>query len=130
MITALNNVQLNINIEVKFTLKSLVDKQVWRGRIIGVCGFDVAMQYNDVVATHNNMPAAVAKQEPVSLTYILLKCTDGQIRPFATAWINESEFERTDNVTDVTVIIHNVTDTSKAKILTEIRDLGFEVTVM
>lgn len=130
MITALNNVQLNINIEVKFTLKSLVDKQVWRGRIIGVCGFDVAMQYNDVVATHNNMPSSVAKQEPVSLTYILVKCTDGQIRPFSTAWINESEFERTDNVTDVTVIIHNVTDTSKAKILTEIRDLGFEVTVV
>ena len=130
MITALNNVQLNINIEVKFTLKSLVDKQVWRGRIIGVCGFDVAMQYNDVVATHNNMPSSVAKQEPVSLTYILVKCTDGQIRPFATVWINESEFERTDNVTDVTVIIHNVTDTSKAKILTEIRDLGFEVTVV
>lgn len=130
MINAINNIQLSINTQVKFKLHSMTDKQTWRGKIIGICGYDVANQYEEVLAAHNNMEASVAKLEPTSMTFILIKSADGQTRPFATDWIIESTFERTDNVTDAKVTIHNVSDSELVKILSYIRDLGFEVTKM
>lgn len=127
MITALNNVALQINIEVKFKLRSLTDKQTWRGRVIGISGYDVAEQYNEVNATHNNMEPEVARREIVSMTFIILKCADGHIRPFAVDWIIEPTFERTDNVTDMHLIVHNVSENEQARIMTYIRNLGYEV---
>ena len=130
MIASLNNVTLQLNIEVKFKLHSLTDKQTWRGKVIGIGGYDVAAQYNEVYATHNNMESQVAKRELVGMTFLIIKCTDGQVRPFATDWIIETTFERTDNVTDLQMVVHNVSENEQAKILTYIRDLGYEVTVV
>lgn len=128
MITTLNNVQLTINAAVSFKLDSMTDKQTWRGRIIGVVGYDVANQYEEIYAAHNNMVPAVAKLEASSLTYILVKCADGVIRPFATDWIIEKTFQRTDNVADASIVIHNVSDSELVNIITYIRSLGFDVT--
>lgn len=128
MITTLNNVTLQINIDVKFKLASLTDKQTWRGKIIGLGGYDVAAQYSDIYAAHNNMEPQVVSKDPVTLTYLIIKCTDGQIRPFATDWILETTFDRTDNVTDMTIMVYNVSEVDKAKVLTTLRTLGYEVT--
>jgi len=130
MITTLNNILLQINIEVTFQLNSLTDKQSYRGRIIGIGGYDIAAIYNDVVAPHNNMEASVAKMEPAALTYLIIKCDDGMIRPFATAWIKEKTFDRTDNVTDLQIICHNLSEMKKAEIITYLRDYYCPVTVV
>jgi hypothetical protein len=130
MITSLNNIPLVLNIEVSFNLKSTTDRQTWRGQLVAVGGFDVANTYNDVLAAHNNMIPAVAKLEPVSLTYIVIRTADGALRPFATDWIEESTFNRTDNVEDIQVIIHNINGAAAANVLGVIRDLGYEVTVV
>lgn len=130
MITSLNNIPLVLNIEVSFNLQSTTDKQTWRGQLVAVGGFDVANTYGDVLAVHNNMIPAIAKKEPVSLTYIVIRTADGALRPFATDWIEESTFSRTDNVEDIQVIIHNVNAAASANILGVIRDLGYEVTVV
>ena len=123
MITTINNILLQINIEVTFKLNSLTDKQTYRGRII-------ACVYHDVVAPHNNMESNVAQMEPAALTYLILKCDDGMIRPFATAWIKEKTFDRTDNVTDMQIICHNLSEMKKAEILTYLRDYYCPVTVV
>ena len=78
-------------------------------------------------ATNNNMETNVAKKNPVSMTFLLVKCTDGMIRPFSTDWIVESSFVRTDNVSDTTVIIHNISETEAATLITYIRNLGYTV---
>jgi len=130
MITSLHNINLQINIEVEFKLNSLTDKQTYRGKIIGIGGFDIASVYNDVVAPHNNMESDVARQEPAALTYLIIKCTDGMIRPFATAWIKEATFNRTDNVTDTQIICHNLSEIQRAEVLTYIRDYYGPVTVV
>lgn len=130
MITTINNILLQINIEVTFKLNSLTDKQTYRGRIIGIGGYDIACVYHDVVAPHNNMESHVAQMEPAALTYLILKCDDGMIRPFATAWIKEKTFDRTDNVTDMQIICHNLSEMKKAEILTYLRDYYCPVTVV
>ena len=127
MIAALNNVQLQVNISVKFRLHSLTDAQMWYGQILGIVGYDVARLHSDVDATNNNMETSVAKKNPVSMTFLLVKCTDGVIRPFSTDWIVESSFLRTDNVSDVQLIIHNISETEAAAVTTYIRNLGFTV---
>lgn len=130
MINSLNNIALQINIEVEFNLNSLTDKQKYRGKIIGIGGYDIASHYNDVVAPHNNMESSVAALEPASLTYLIIKCTDDVIRPFATAWIKEKTFNRVDNVTDMQIICHNLSSIQQAEILTYIRDYYGPVTVV
>ena len=130
MITQLNNVPLVLNIEVSFNLMSTTDKQTWRGQLVAIGGYDVANTYGDVLAIHNNMIASVAKKEPVSLTYIMIRTADGAIRPFATDWIEEETFTRTDNVEDMQIIVHNISGAAGAKVVGVIRDLGYEVTVM
>ena len=130
MITSLNNIPLVLNIEVSFNLQSTTDKQTWRGQLVAVGGYDIANTYGDVLAIHNNMIPAVAKKEPVTLTYIVIRTADGALRPFATDWIEETSFTRTDNVEDIQIIIHNVNGSAAANVLGVIRDLGYEVTVV
>ena len=130
MTTAINGVELALNIEVSFKLRSTNDRQTWRGQIIGTVGFNVANVYNDILAVHSTMEREVSVKEPVSLTYFLLKCADGAIRPFAVDWVDEGTFGRTDNYTDLSLIVHNVNGVDTANILSTIRDLGFEVTVV
>lgn len=127
MIAALNNVQLQVNISVKFRLHSMTDAQTWHGQILGIVGYDVARLHEDVDATNNNMETNIAKKNPVSMTFLLVKCDDGMIRPFSTDWIVESSFVRTDNVSDTTVIIHNISETEAATLITYIRNLGYTV---
>ena len=74
MIAALNNVQLQVNISVKFRLHSMTDAQTWHGQILGIVGYDVARLHEDVDATNNNMTTNVAKKNPVSMTFLLVKC--------------------------------------------------------
>ena len=125
----INGVELNLNIEVSFKVRSTNDRQTWRGQIIGTVGFNVANAYTDLLALHNSMVQEVAIKEPVSLTYVLLKCADGSIRPFATDWIEEATFARTDNYTDLSLIVHNINGSDTANILSVLRDMGYEVTV-
>lgn len=128
MTTTLNSVPLQVNINVKFRLHSLVDSQTWRGQILGICGYDIARIHEDVDATNNNMDTSVAKKNPISMTYLLVKCTDGVVRPFSTDWIIESSFNRTDDVSDASIIIHNVSTVEAATLITYIRNLGYTVT--
>lgn len=128
MTSTLNNVSLQVNINVKFRLHSLVDAQTWHGQILGIVGYDVARIHEDVDATNNNMETNVAKKNPISMTYLLVKCTDGVIRPFSTDWIVESSFNRTDNVSDASIVIHNVSAVEAATLITYIRNLGYTVT--
>lgn len=130
MISVLNNVNLQVNISVKFRLRSLTDAQTWHGQILGICGYDIARIHEDIDATNGNMESAVAKKNPISMTYLLVKCTDGKIRPFSTDWIVETSFNRTDNVSDKTVIIHNISETEAATLVTYIRNLGYTVTTV
>lgn len=130
MNVTIHGIVLRINMEVNFRLNSLTDAQTYRGTIIGIGGFDIASVYNDVVVVHNNMESSIARQEPASLTYLIIKCTDGVVRPFATTWINEESFDTVDQVSDMQIICHNLSEIQRAKILTYIRDYYGPVTVI
>lgn len=124
--SSINNVNIVNGMEVKFSTYNRRDSQTYRGTIVGVVGFDVARVHDDIIATHNNMDTSVAQQQIISQEFILLKTNDGAIRPFATIWIVATSFERTDNAADCKMIVYGVTEYEVAKIMTFIRDLGFE----
>lgn len=129
MTVAINGIRLDLNIDVSFQTKNQVDIQTYSGRLVGTVGYDVAKVYQDVVAIHNNMPTSVAKLEPATLTYLIIKTTDGATRPFAAEWIEESTFRRTDNTYDITITIHNVNSNEEADLINLLRNKGFEITV-
>ena len=124
--SAINNVNIVNGMEVKFSTYNRIDTQTYRGTVVGVVGFDVARVHDDIIATHNNMSSEVASTQVVAQEFILLKTADGAIRPFAFVWIDAATFERTDTSADCRMIVHGVTEYEVAKIMTFIRDLGFE----
>jgi len=126
MSTSINGLSVVNGMEVKFSTYNRVDVQTYRGTVVGLVGFDVARVHDDIIAIHNNMESEIAKLQIVAQQFILLKTADGAIRPFATCWIKASSFERTDNTADCRMVIYGVTEYEAAKIMTYIRDLGFE----
>lgn len=121
-----NGINIVNGMEVKFSTHNTKDTQTYRGTVVGVVGFDVARVHDDIIAIHNNMTSTVAQSQIIAQEFILLKTSDGAIRPFALIWINASTFERIDNAADCKMIIYGVTEYEVAKIMTFIRDLGFE----
>lgn len=126
MSVVINSINVVNGMEVKFNTANRTDKQTYRGKIVGIVGFDVACIHEDVISVHNNMVPYVASEQIVSQQFILLKTADGAIRPFATIWINGSSFDRTDTSTDYRMVVYGVSELEIAKIMTLIRDLGFE----
>lgn len=124
----INSVTCVPELQVKFKTYSKVDQQTYRGRILGCVNFTAARGFGDIISMHNDMKASVAKQEVVVDTFLLIETTDGAIRPFAVSWINADTFEQTDASKDVNLVLHNVTQSQLAIILTLIRDRGFDVT--
>ncbi len=124
----INGVTCVPELKVKFKTHSRVDQQTYRGTIVVCVNFEVARMYADIIANHNDMSADVAKKEYVVETYLLIKTGDNAIRPFAKCWIDADTFEQTDSSKDVTLVVHNVTTANVATILTQIRELGFDVT--
>ena len=126
MSATINGLNIVNGMEVKFSTYNKTDVQTYRGSVVGLVGFDVARVHDDIIAIHNNMDAEIAKLQVVSQEFILLKTADGAIRPFATCWIKAATFERTDNTADCKLVVYGVTEYEAAKIMTYIRDLGFE----
>ena len=124
----INNVSCAPNVEVKFQTFSRKESQTWRGIIMGTAVFDIARNFADVVAIHEDMEADIARKEVTVETFLLIKTADGAIRPFAISWINSNTFARTDNLSDVTVVIHNITTTAAFRIMNYIRDQGYNCT--
>lgn len=124
----INKVSCAPEVSVRFRTFNTTDSQTYRGRILGCVNFDVACSFDNVVAIHNNMKPSIAKREPAQETYLLIETADKAKRPFAVCWIDEETFEQTDAAADATVVLHNVTQSELFKILTTIRDLGFDVT--
>lgn len=126
MSLVINNLTVGTGMGVTFYINSKVDKQKYRGTVVGVVGFDAARIHEDIVANHNNMESSIAAKQIVAQQFILLKTSDGAIRPFASIWIKESSFEQTDNTADAKIIVYGVTSLELAQILNFIRDLGHE----
>lgn len=114
-------------LEVSFKTKNRTDNQTYYGTIVGTVNFDVAANFDDVIAIHKNMVADVAKTEVTAQDFLLIKTRDGATRPFAISWINAETFERVDAQSDAVIVIRRITEEKLIEIMTEIRGLGYEV---
>lgn len=123
----INDVACVPEIQVSFKTYNQTDQQTYYGTVDGCVNYAVAAAFGDIDAIHGNMSAAVAKQNITSQTFILITTNDGVKRPFATIWINPSTFKQTDNATDANLIVHNITATDLATLITTIRDMGFDI---
>ncbi len=126
MSLVINNLNVVNGMEVKFSTYNRTDTQIYRGAVVGIVGFDVARVHDDIIAIHNNMESTIAAESIVSQQFILLKTADGAIRPFASIWIKGDTFDRTDNAADCKLVVYGISGYEAAKIITLIRDLGFE----
>ena len=122
----IHGIEVANNIEVKFKTHSRIDAQTYYGTVLGTVNFQVALGYADVISEHENMSVDVAKLEPSALTYVLVKTTDGALRPFAVDWIDAETFERTDTASDATIVIYSISNEKLAQIMTYIREAGFD----
>ena len=114
-------------LEVSFKTKNRTDSQTYYGTVMGVVNFDVAANFDDVIAIHKNMVASVAKTEVTTQDFLLVKTRDGATRPFAVGWIDAETFERVDAKSDAVIVIHRIADDKLVEIMTTIRSLGYEV---
>ena len=114
-------------LEVSFKTKNRTDNQTYYGTIVGTVNFDVAANFDDVIAIHKNMIASVAKTEVTTQDFLLVKTRDGATRPFAVGWIDAETFERVDAKSDAVIIIHRISEDKLIEIMTTIRSLGYEV---
>lgn len=124
---AINGIVCVKELEVSFKTKNRTDNQTYYGTIVGTVNFDVAANFDDVIAIHKNMVAAVAKTEVTAQDFLLIKTRDGATRPFAISWINAETFERVDAQSDAVIVIRRITEEKLIEIMTEIRGLGYEV---
>lgn len=124
----INDVSCVPELEVSFKTYNRLDNQTYRGRIVGSVNFEVARNFDDVISTHADMSAEVAKKELAVETFLLVKTADGATRPFAIAWIDNSTFRAIDAMTDSTIVIHGVTSSELYEIIRIIRNLGHDVT--
>ena len=123
----INGITCIKELEVSFKTKNRTDLQTYYGTIMGTVNFDVAANFDDVIAIHKNMVASVAKTEVTAQDFLLIKTRDGATRPFAVNWIDAETFERVDAKSDAVIIIHRITDEKLIEIMTTIRSLGYEV---
>ena len=124
----INNVSCSPEVEVRFQTFNRKDSQTYRGKIVGSVNFDVAMQMGtDLIAVHENMETDIAKMDLPSQTFILVQTKDMVVRPFAVCWINSNTFINPDNTEDTTIVIHDITKADAFKVMTYIRDLGYDV---
>lgn len=114
--------------KVSFKTYNQLDSQTYYGTITGCVNYTIAAKFGDVDAIHGNMTPSVAKQNITSQTFLIVQTSDGASRPFATIWIDEGTFKQTDVKYDAEIVIHNITETELYKVLTAIRDMGYDVT--
>lgn len=124
----INGVACVPELQVAFKTYNRTDNQTYRGRILGCVTYDIAANFGDVLAIHNNMAASVARKDVAVETFLLVLTVDGAKRPFAVSWINETSFQATDAASDATLVLHNISTSDLYKVITTIRDLGFVVT--
>ena len=123
----INGITCIKELEVSFKSKNRTDSQTYYGTIMGTVNFDVAANFDDVIAIHKNMVASVAKTEVTTQDFLLVKTRDGATRPFAVSWIDAETFERVDAKSDAVIIIHRISEDKLIEIMTTIRSLGYEV---
>lgn len=123
----INNIPCKPEIQVSFKTYNRTDSQTYYGTIVGSVNYLTASRFGDIDAIHGNMKPSVAKLNITSLAYLLVKTTDGAIRPFAVDWIDPDTFKQTDNAADVHLVVHNISTTDAAMLITTIRDMGFDV---
>ena len=129
MSISINGVDCEPETQVCFKTYNKTDSQTFYGRIIGTINFDVAIDYEDVVAVHKNMKASVASKEIAAETFLLIKTKDGAKRPFAISWIDAETFENLDTQSDANLTIYRISKDKLYQVLTTIRDLGYDVVV-
>ena len=126
-VISINGVEILKDIEIRFKTHSKNDSQFYSGKVLGVVSYDVAAMHADIDAIHANQEYEVAKKEITSESFILVRTSDGAIRPFAICWIvDDTTFMRTDTATDVTIVLHNVSTEKLYQVLTYIRDAGLQ----
>lgn len=125
----INGVTCVPELRVAFRTYNKADSQTYRGRILGCVNYDIAANYGDVLAIHNDMEASVARKDVAVETFLIVETADGARRPFAVSWINATSFKATDTASDATLVLHNITESDLYKVMTTIRDLGFDVTL-
>lgn len=123
----INGISCVKELDVCFKTYDKTDTQTYYGRIQGTVNFDVAANFGDVIAIHKNMKASVAKREPTSEDYLLIKTKDGAVRPYAICWIDAATFKKVDSGSDATIVIHQINTVDLANVMTAIRGMGFDV---
>jgi len=122
---------ININDVITFSSKSLNDDNVYYGKVISKCSFDLAKTYGDVVAMYNNV--SLDANEPAlgpidTLNYILLRLMENGtneekfIIPFALEWMDTVSLVSERKRMTITVFDADVGDS--AAILAALKSIG------
>lgn len=125
---------VEINSIVKFKSMNNYDSNLWQGTVVAFGSAEVAKNFTDIYAYHQNILRSVREQfetgtgayiEADALSYFVIRCLDNVIRAFAVEWISPSSLEIIDTTTNITVKIYNVHTTSIDNIINLLKDNGF-----
>ena len=82
--------------QIKFTTISIKDTTVYSGKVIGIGDFATARVYGDVASAHlvmeqgmSQIDSSVTLIDVTKQTFLIVKCYDGVVRPFAFEWLKD-----------------------------------------
>ena len=115
--------EITVGMTVKLTTISNRDTTIYRGKVVSICGYEIAKLFGDVDALHMDMRAANTNLDNTAEGYkfIIVECHDGKKRPFAEEWLPNKSVEVTDEGTVRLIAIYDVTDTKLNEILRMLR---------
>lgn len=87
-------VSVKVGDQIKFSTINIKDTTVYSGKVIGIGDFATARVYGDVASTHLTMEQGMSQIDSnvtlidvTNQTYLIVKCHDGVVRPFAYEWL-------------------------------------------
>lgn len=115
---------------IRFTSLSNSDDNIYYGKVISKCSYDLAKTYGDLTAMFNNVGLYIDNSgvNIEDLHYILVKLidlNDGDkfIIPFAIEWIHTITLVETENKT--LVMVYEAGENDQTKIITALKDAGY-----
>jgi len=115
---------------VRFTSIANNDDNIYYGKIISKCSYELAKSYSDIVTMYNNISIYLQGEVPdiEELNYILIKLMDSNnedkyIIAFAIEWIDTITLIEAENKMLITV--YEAGESDKNNILSALKDAGY-----
>ena len=126
----INNEEVVVGANVKFETINSKDPNLIQGFIIGLCDYNIASAYGDVVKYHQEVlesnPTVSITEDATLLNYMIIKDVQGVIKPYAQEWVNEGTFHILNVSNDIKITIYDIPSTETETILKLLRDNGYK----